>query len=79
MPIPERVPGAIVDVARVQAERARCSRFVFYTLPPRTRPARAQAACPPRPGPPSCPTCCVAMAVKSCGEVRCGICGRTNH
>jgi len=78
VPIPERVPGAMVDVAQVRAERARCERLVFYQLPSRRRgPAAVQAPPPrPRPGPPGCPVCVVPMAAMSWGEVRCPICGR---
>ncbi len=77
MPIPERVSGAIVDVDRVRAERARCKRLVFYQLPSRTRPAAAQAPTPPRwSGPPSCPVCALPGRALPWGEVRCPVCQR---
>ncbi len=61
--IPEAVAGAIVDVAKVRAERARLARYKFWRLPSRSWAAAAQAATPPRRGPAGCPVCCLPSCI----------------
>ncbi len=61
--IPEAVAGAIVDVAKVRAERARLARYRFWRLPSRRVAAAAQAETPPRRGPAGCPVCCLQICI----------------